>query len=133
MNKDHNGLTAREVEVLRLLVCEHQNKAVAIALGISKKTVDKHRVNLHHKIGTTNILGLLRFAVNRGYISFPEWAMQTDNHGQPFTLPFRMRAHLPIDVIRRAREQGVSVSPQEIAAETGCHPSVAQWFLDNAK
>jgi DNA-binding NarL/FixJ family response regulator len=45
------GLTAREVEVLRLVASGKTNRAVANVLGLSEKTVARHVSNILTKIG----------------------------------------------------------------------------------
>jgi DNA-binding NarL/FixJ family response regulator len=45
------GLTAREVEVLRLVASGKTNRAVANVLGLSEKTVARHISNILTKIG----------------------------------------------------------------------------------
>ena len=44
-------LTAREVEVLQLLASGHYNREIADALVVSIHTVERHVVNIYHKIG----------------------------------------------------------------------------------
>jgi DNA-binding CsgD family transcriptional regulator len=46
-----DGLTAREVEILRLLAAGHSNKEMAAALSISVATVERHIANVYDKIG----------------------------------------------------------------------------------
>jgi DNA-binding CsgD family transcriptional regulator len=46
-----DGLTAREIEVLRLLAAGHSNPEIAAALVISVKTVERHLANTYVKIG----------------------------------------------------------------------------------
>ena len=45
------GLTAREVEVLRLVASGKTNRAIAKMLGLSEKTVARHVSNILTKIG----------------------------------------------------------------------------------
>jgi len=45
------GLTAREVEVLRLVASGKTNRAIANVLGLSEKTVARHISNILTKIG----------------------------------------------------------------------------------
>jgi DNA-binding NarL/FixJ family response regulator len=45
------GLTEREAEVLRLVAAGTSNKAVAVGLALSPKTVDRHLSNIFNKIG----------------------------------------------------------------------------------
>jgi two-component system, LuxR family, response regulator FixJ len=53
-------LTAREREVLELLVMGKASKVIAAALGISEKTVDVHRSNVMKKTGTRSVAELVR-------------------------------------------------------------------------
>jgi FixJ family two-component response regulator len=56
-------LTAREEELLRLLVSGMANKNIAAELGISIKTVENHRANLMEKTGALNAADLVRMAM----------------------------------------------------------------------
>jgi DNA-binding NarL/FixJ family response regulator len=47
-------LTARERDVLRLVIDGHPNKQIARRLGISEKTVKGHLTNLFQRIGVTD-------------------------------------------------------------------------------
>lgn len=47
-------LTRRELDVLRLIVDGHQNKQIAVALGISEKTVKSHCSRLFQRIGVSD-------------------------------------------------------------------------------
>jgi filamentous hemagglutinin family protein len=47
-------LTAREVEVLRLLAAGQRNQQIADVLFISKNTVDKHVERILGKLGVQN-------------------------------------------------------------------------------
>jgi DNA-binding CsgD family transcriptional regulator len=49
-----DGLTAREVEVLRLLAGGHTNAEIAATLVISVHTVERHLANAYRKIGARN-------------------------------------------------------------------------------
>jgi two-component system response regulator NreC len=55
-------LTAREEEVLKLIVQGYTNKQVAEELGISTRTVEGHRANLTDKLGMRSRVDLLRYA-----------------------------------------------------------------------
>jgi DNA-binding NarL/FixJ family response regulator len=61
-------LTSREVEVLQLVAEGAANKQVAGKLGISIKTVEKHRQHLMDKLGIHDTAGLTRYAISTGVI-----------------------------------------------------------------
>jgi len=61
-------LSSREVEVLQLIAEGKANKETAAELGISLKTVEKHRQNLMAKLNIHEISGLTRFAIAAGII-----------------------------------------------------------------
>jgi FixJ family two-component response regulator len=55
-------LSAREREVMLLLVAGHPNKVVADRLGISPRTVEVHRAHVMEKTGARNLADLVRIA-----------------------------------------------------------------------
>lgn len=57
-------LTAREMEVLELIVREHSNQEIADKLSISVRTVDAHRRNLLEKTRVRNTAGLVKYSIN---------------------------------------------------------------------
>jgi DNA-binding NarL/FixJ family response regulator len=61
-------LTSREVEVLQLIAEGMANKETAAQLGISIKTVEKHRQHLMSKLGIHDTAGLTRYAISAGII-----------------------------------------------------------------
>jgi len=66
--KKHNHLSSREVEVLQLIAEGKPNKQVASELGVSFKTVDKHRQHLMSKLDIHDVAGLTRYAIAEGII-----------------------------------------------------------------
>ena len=48
------GLTARELQVLRLVAEGETNKAIAADLFISERTVDRHLSNIYAKLGVSS-------------------------------------------------------------------------------
>lgn len=62
------GLTARELDVLRLLAQGQTMKEVGASLGISPKTADNHIQNLYAKIGVRTRAGATLFAIEHGLI-----------------------------------------------------------------
>ncbi len=61
-------LTSREAEVLQLIAEGKANKETAAELGISIKTVEKHRGNLMVKLDIHDTAGLTRHAIAAGVI-----------------------------------------------------------------
>jgi DNA-binding NarL/FixJ family response regulator len=61
-------LTARELEVVKLIAEAHTNEQIAEALTISRKTVERHRANVLEKLGMRDRVELTRYAIRRGLI-----------------------------------------------------------------
>jgi DNA-binding NarL/FixJ family response regulator len=61
-------LTARELEVLKLIAEAYTSKQIADALFISIKTVERHRQNILDKLGMRDRVELTRYAIRRGLI-----------------------------------------------------------------
>lgn len=61
-------LTAREVEVLKLIAEGNSAKEIARMLVISVKTVERHRSNILEKLGLRDRVELTRFAIRRGLV-----------------------------------------------------------------
>lgn len=55
-------LTDRELEVIRLIEQEYNNKQIAERLFISERTVETHRKNIFRKTKTTSVIGLIKYA-----------------------------------------------------------------------
>ena len=62
------GLTAREVDVLRLLARGLPNKEIAKRLVITPKTVGNHVEHIYAKIGASNRAGAGLFALRHGLL-----------------------------------------------------------------
>jgi two-component system, NarL family, response regulator LiaR len=56
-------LTPREREVLQLISEGHTNQSIAYTLGISVKTVEKHRANVMTKLHVSDLPNLIRKAI----------------------------------------------------------------------
>ncbi|MEI6739345.1 MAG: response regulator transcription factor [Gemmatimonadaceae bacterium] len=65
-------LTPRERDVLGGVVRGLTNKAIAAALGISRRTVEAHRESLMRKLDIHGVAGLTRFALEVGLPVAPE-------------------------------------------------------------
>lgn len=61
-------LSSREMEVLQLIAEGSTNKGMADRMGISIKTVEKHRHNVMEKLNIHDIAGLTRHAIENGII-----------------------------------------------------------------
>ena len=55
-------LTGREIEIIRLIEKELNNKQIAEALFISERTVETHRKNIFRKTNTNSVIGLVKYA-----------------------------------------------------------------------
>jgi DNA-binding CsgD family transcriptional regulator len=62
------GLTARELEVLRLVAAGETNKAIAADLFISERTVDRHLSNIYAKLGVSSRAAATAHAYRHGLI-----------------------------------------------------------------
>ena len=63
-----HGLTAREVEVLRLVASGRTNRAIAADLFLSEKTVARHLSNIFTKLGLPSRAAATAFAYQHGLI-----------------------------------------------------------------
>ncbi len=68
LKANSSRLTSRESEVLQLVAEGSANKQVAAELGISIKTVEKHRQHLMDKLNIHETAGLTRYAIAQGII-----------------------------------------------------------------
>jgi two-component system, NarL family, nitrate/nitrite response regulator NarL len=62
------NLTEREVDIIECIAKEMTNAEMAKALFISERTVETHRKNIFRKTGTRSVLGLVKFALDKGFI-----------------------------------------------------------------
>jgi DNA-binding NarL/FixJ family response regulator len=63
------SITGREREVLTRIALGNSNKLIARELGVSPKTVEKHRSNLMRKLQLHNAAAITMFAVRNGMTS----------------------------------------------------------------
>ncbi len=77
-----DGMTARELEVLRLTASGMSNKEVARALGLSDKTVRNHIANIYEKLGVHDRSQTLLYAVRKGLID-PTMSQYTTGQDEP--------------------------------------------------
>jgi len=62
------GLSARELEVLRMIALGHTNVEVAAGLHLSVRTVETHRAHIQQKLGLGARAELVRYALDHGLI-----------------------------------------------------------------
>ena len=79
----NSGLTVREEEVLQLIAEGFPNKGVAAQLGISIKTVEKHRQAVMNKLNIHEVAGLTRYAIAKGIVPRDEKPPPSVAHEAP--------------------------------------------------
>lgn len=63
------ALSAREREILQLIAEGRTSAEVAHSLSLSPKTVETYRSRLMQKIGVSDVVGLVKFAITHGIIA----------------------------------------------------------------
>ncbi|MDA0162275.1 response regulator transcription factor [Solirubrobacter ginsenosidimutans] len=63
-----DDLTAREVEVLRLIALGHTNVEIGDQLFLSTRTVETHRAHIQQKLRRTTRAELVRYALEHGLV-----------------------------------------------------------------
>jgi len=66
-----NRLSARELEVLQLIVSGKSNKEIAAVLNLSANTVAVHRNNIMQELDIHNTAELVVYAIRNGLASIP--------------------------------------------------------------
>lgn len=66
-----DGMTGREIEVLRLLALGHTNAEIGAQLYLSTRTVESHRAHIHAKAGLHSRAELVRYAIDHGVFGQP--------------------------------------------------------------
>lgn len=64
----YDGLTAREIEILKLLATGMANKQIAFRLKISEKTVRNHVSNMYEKLSIYDRSQAVLYAVRKGLV-----------------------------------------------------------------
>ncbi len=62
-------LTPREREVAQLIAEGHSTKEIASLLGVSAKTIDKHRTRMMEKLRVHDAVAVTRYAIQAGLVS----------------------------------------------------------------
>lgn len=69
---DRHNLTARQLEILRLIVRGKSTREIAAGLGLSIKTVETHRSQVMKRLQIYDVAGLVLFAVRERIISLDD-------------------------------------------------------------
>ncbi|MHC6224852.1 response regulator [Pseudomonas sp. X10] len=69
---DRHNLTARQLEILRLIVRGKSTREIANGLGLSIKTVETHRSQIMKRLQIYDVAGLVLFAVREQIISLDD-------------------------------------------------------------
>jgi len=69
--EEAEGLSARELEVLQLIVEGKSNREVARELGLSVNTIAVHRANIMQRLGIHKTAQLVVYAVRHGLVRLP--------------------------------------------------------------
>jgi len=69
---DSHNLTARQLEILRLIVRGKSTREIANGLGLSIKTVETHRSQIMKRLQIYHVAGLVLFAVREQIISLDD-------------------------------------------------------------
>lgn len=64
-----DGLTEREVEILRMIALGHTNAHVAEQLFLSVRTVETHRAHIQQKLNLTDRADLVRYALDKRLVA----------------------------------------------------------------
>ena len=63
-----DGLTQRELEVLRLIALGHTNSQIAEQLFLSVRTIETHRAHIQQKTRKSSRPELVRYAMDHGLL-----------------------------------------------------------------
>jgi DNA-binding NarL/FixJ family response regulator len=69
---DLSKLSQREIQVMLAMAHDYNNKEIAYMLGLSRKTIEHHRMHLYRKLKRNSAVSITRFAIARGYVSLAE-------------------------------------------------------------
>ena len=62
-------LTRRETEILQLILDELTTQEIADKLCITVSTVETHRSSLLSKTGSKNVVGLIKYTIEKGLLT----------------------------------------------------------------
>jgi DNA-binding NarL/FixJ family response regulator len=64
VNYTPEELTARELDIVRMVSAGMSSKEIASKLVLSPRTVEKHRANIYDKLGLRDVVGLTRWCIH---------------------------------------------------------------------
>jgi two-component system response regulator NreC len=64
-----DGLSERELEILKLIALGHTNAQVAQELYLSVRTVETHRAHIQQKLGLRDRAEMVRYALDKRLVS----------------------------------------------------------------
>lgn len=65
-------LTARELQVLKLMCADKSNRQIADKLGISIDSVKFHNKNIYKKLNCRSVLAVYKYALREGIVKPPQ-------------------------------------------------------------
>jgi DNA-binding NarL/FixJ family response regulator len=68
LERDHQPLTLRESEILKLVAEGKSSNEIATALHISRRTAEHHRASIMRKLGLKGTADLVKYAISSGYL-----------------------------------------------------------------
>jgi DNA-binding NarL/FixJ family response regulator len=75
-------LSAREMDVLELIVRSASNKMIATTLGISQQTVKNHMSSIFRKLSVNDRTEAAVIALRRGWVRLQDAGVLTDQNPQ---------------------------------------------------
>lgn len=78
MSEVSDGLTPREVEIVRLITLGKGNKQVAAQLGIAVRTAETHRAHVMKKLNLHNLAEVVQYALDRGLVRSDPATLSSD-------------------------------------------------------
>jgi DNA-binding NarL/FixJ family response regulator len=82
---DLRRLTARQRQIMNLVVAGHPSKNIAADLNISQRTVENHRASIMKRTGSKSLPALTRFALAASWSHPEETADAVQGTGLPYT------------------------------------------------
>ena len=128
---DFDLLSEREKQVFLLLIEGNSTVQISKLLCVSVKTIEKHRANISQKIGISNPVGMMKYAI-RLESSIPNpGATESTPPFPPFSpvpAPLPLFGSSPDFPVPSPSVTDVPFSPERVLRSlfslgTGCHPS----------